>query len=72
MTVGLNSPIEADVRAAYARLRDIRDATARALGANEARLELSMGMSRDLEWAIAEGATIVRLGTAVFGERRLR
>ena len=29
-------------------------------------------MSRDLEWAIAEGATIVRLGTAVFGERRLR
>lgn len=72
MTVGPNSPIEADVRAAYARLRDIRDATARALGANEARLELSMGMSRDLEWAIAEGATIVRLGTAVFGERRLR
>ena len=72
MTVGLNSPVEADVRAAYARLRDIRDATARALGANEARLELSMGMSRDLKWAIAEGATIVRLGTAVFGERRLR
>ena len=72
MTVGLNSPIEADVCAAYARLRDIRDATARTLGANEARLELSMGMSRDLEWAVAEGATIVRLGTAVFGERRMR
>ena len=34
-------------------------------------LELSMGMSNDLEWAIAEGVTIVRVGTAVFGARRL-
>ena len=31
--------------------------------------ELSMGMSGDLEIAIAEGATIVRVGTAIFGER---
>ena len=31
---------------------------------------LSMGMSTDLEAAIAEGATIVRVGTAIFGERR--
>jgi uncharacterized pyridoxal phosphate-containing UPF0001 family protein len=31
--------------------------------------ELSMGMSHDLEAAIAEGATIVRVGTALFGER---
>ena len=30
---------------------------------------LSMGMSDDLEAAIAEGATIVRVGTAIFGER---
>ena len=30
-----------------------------------------MGMSHDLEWAIAEGATIVRVGTAVFGPPRL-
>mgnify|MGYP001687971798 FL=1 len=72
MTVGLNSPVEADVRAAYARLRTIRGEAARELGVGEEALELSMGMSRDLEWAIAEGATIVRLGTAVFGERRLR
>ncbi len=28
-----------------------------------------MGMSHDLEWAVAEGSTIVRVGTAVFGER---
>ncbi len=40
------------------------------LGIEESDLALSMGMSRDLEWAIAEGATIVRLGTAVFGARR--
>ena len=33
---------------------------------------LSMGMSNDLEAAIAEGATIVRVGTALFGERRTR
>jgi uncharacterized pyridoxal phosphate-containing UPF0001 family protein len=31
---------------------------------------LSMGMSHDLEIAIAEGATHVRVGTAIFGERR--
>ena len=31
---------------------------------------LSMGMSHDLEAAVAEGATIVRIGTAIFGERR--
>ena len=31
--------------------------------------ELSMGMSGDLEVAIDEGATIVRVGTAIFGER---
>jgi uncharacterized pyridoxal phosphate-containing UPF0001 family protein len=32
--------------------------------------ELSMGMSHDYEVAIEEGATLVRLGTALFGERR--
>ncbi|MEK8228296.1 hypothetical protein NKG05_22915 [Oerskovia sp. M15] len=42
--------------------------TSGAPGTGEAR-ELSMGMSGDLEAAIAEGATIVRVGTAVFGAR---
>ncbi len=41
------------------------------LGIEESDLALSMGISRDLEWAIVEGATIVRLGTAIFGERRV-
>ena len=71
MTVGLNSSVEADVRAAYAQLRDIRDEAAVRLSIEESELALSMGMSQDLEWAIAEGATIVRLGTAIFGARRL-
>ncbi len=74
MTVGLNSRDEGAVRAGYARLRDIRDAAlVRAESGARPELagawELSMGMSSDLEWAIAEGATIVRVGTAVMGDR---
>ncbi len=67
MTIGANTPDEDAIRAGYARLRQLRD-EAVADGLAE-RLELSMGMSGDLELAIAEGATIVRLGTAVFGPR---
>ncbi len=45
-------------------------ATLRTLHGGEARLpELSMGMSSDLEDAVAAGATLVRVGTAIFGER---
>ncbi len=36
---------------------------------NEAQLELSMGMSSDYHVAIEEGATMVRVGTAIFGNR---
>lgn len=70
MTVGLFSDDESAVRAGYLRLRGIRDellASGRP-GTDQAR-ELSMGMSGDLEWAIAEGSTMVRVGTAVFGPR---
>lgn len=67
MTIGANSDNEAVVRTGYAALAQLRDSAAeRGLGQS---LELSMGMSKDLEWAIAEGASIVRLGTAVFGAR---
>lgn len=67
MTIGANTPDQAVVRDGYARLAAIRDRTVDA-GLNTAA-ELSMGMSGDLEAAIAEGATIVRVGTAVFGPR---
>lgn len=67
MTVGANTADRDVVRAGYAELAAIRD---QAVAADLAEhLELSMGMSGDLELAIAEGATIVRLGTAVFGPR---
>ncbi len=67
MTIGANTPDQRAVRAGYARLAAFRY-LAVADGLTSAR-ELSMGMSSDLEWAIAEGATIVRIGTAVFGPR---
>jgi pyridoxal phosphate enzyme (YggS family) len=52
----------------FAQLRELRDHLARAsgLGLNQ----LSMGMTDDFEIAIEEGATIVRVGRAVFGERK--
>jgi len=70
MTIGLNSPDRAAVRSGYARLRTLRDELAGhgVPGAADAT-ELSMGMSGDFADAIAEGATIVRLGSAVFGQR---
>ncbi|MGY4645645.1 YggS family pyridoxal phosphate-dependent enzyme [Cellulomonas sp. URHB0016] len=70
MTVGANSSDAAAVRAGYALLRQVRDEVlaSGAPGTTDAR-ELSMGMSRDFEAAVAEGATIVRVGTAVFGSR---
>jgi pyridoxal phosphate enzyme (YggS family) len=67
MTIGAHTDDETVVRAGFATLRAIRD-TAVADGLTTAT-HLSMGMTGDLEAAIAEGATIVRVGTAVFGPR---
>lgn len=70
MTIGANSTDPGVVRAGYARLRTLRDALAGSgAGGTAEAVELSMGMSGDLELAVAEGATIVRVGTAVFGSR---
>ncbi len=58
-----------DSRPWFRRLRDVRDGLV-ASGVPAGRLkELSMGMSHDFEVAIEEGATIVRVGTAIFGRR---
>jgi len=54
-------------RRRFAQLRELRDRLNRGGFAMDT---LSMGMSADLEVAIAEGATMVRVGTAIFGERR--
>ncbi|MCP5056971.1 MAG: YggS family pyridoxal phosphate-dependent enzyme [bacterium] len=55
-------------RAAFARLRALRDDLSSRPEGGSLR-ELSMGMSADFEVAIEEGATIVRVGTALFGPR---
>jgi hypothetical protein len=54
-------------RSAFAALRRLRDGLREASGLPLP--ELSMGMSGDLEAAVIEGATLVRVGTAIFGER---
>jgi hypothetical protein len=61
MTVAPIAGSREDVRPHFRRLRD----AARSLGLRE----LSMGMSDDFEVAVEEGATIVRIGRALFGER---
>jgi PLP dependent protein len=58
-----------DVRPFFRRLRELRDEARRVGIAGGKFNELSMGMSNDFEVAIEEGATIVRIGTALFGER---
>lgn len=68
MTLATFTADEAEVRRCFRLLRDIRD---RAREAMPALAELSMGMSGDYQWAIEEGATIVRVGQAVFGPRPL-
>ncbi len=57
-------------RKPFAQLRQLRDQLEQTLGM--ALPELSMGMSADLEAAIAEGATIVRVGTDIFGQRAVK
>jgi pyridoxal phosphate enzyme (YggS family) len=54
----------------FVRLREIRNRLSAEGAFGEVRGELSMGMSHDFEVAIEEGATMVRVGTAIFGERQ--
>ena len=55
-----------DARPFFAQLRQLRDRTRERL---PEVLELSMGMSLDYQVAVEEGATMVRVGTALFGPR---
>lgn len=67
MTVPPWSPEPEKVRPYFRRLRELREQCEQILGAPLPHL--SMGMSGDFEVAIEEGATIVRIGTALFGPR---
>jgi pyridoxal phosphate enzyme (YggS family) len=62
------APLGADPRPAFDRLADL---AARVRSDHPEAVELSAGMSGDLEAAVAAGATIVRVGTALFGDRPL-
>jgi PLP dependent protein len=68
MTIGPLSSDEREVRASFARLRKLQEKSK----LNHPELDfsiLSMGMSQDFIWAIEEGSTQVRIGTAIFGNR---
>ena len=69
MTIGLFSANEEKIRRCYKKLKGIQQEAYSLNLPNTDFKELSMGMSGDLEIAIEEGATIVRVGTAIFGRR---
>src|ERR1700757_1574778 len=70
MTIPPLAPAPEHSRRYFVALRELRDRLARESGF--ALPELSMGMSNDYRIAIDEGATIVRVGTAIFGERKAK
>jgi hypothetical protein len=67
MTMARAGANEAEQHATFATLRELRDRLEQASGIGLP--ELSMGMTADAEAAVAEGATLVRIGTAIFGPR---
>jgi hypothetical protein len=69
MTLAVFSADQDAIAACFARMRTLQDEL-RAAGVPGRYDELSMGMSGDLELAIAYGATTVRVGEAIFGPRR--
>jgi pyridoxal phosphate enzyme (YggS family) len=71
MTMPAPDPDPEAARGPFARLRGLRDTLSREPGGADLRA-LNMGMSGDFEVAIEEGATLVRVGTALFGERAAR
>jgi hypothetical protein len=69
MTVGPKTTEEKKTRDSFIQLRKTRDSISQLLNQPNLR-ELSMGMSGDYEIAVEEGSSVVRLGTALFGNRR--
>ncbi|PXF58762.1 MAG: YggS family pyridoxal phosphate-dependent enzyme [Deltaproteobacteria bacterium] len=69
MTMPPWEPEPESLRPWFSALRELRDEMNAGLGRSPGLKELSMGMSQDFETAIEEGATVVRIGTALFGRR---
>ncbi len=70
MTVAAYLPNPENVRPMFRTLRELRDEISKFNFRNVEMKHLSMGMSNDYEVAVEEGATIVRIGTAIFGPRK--
>ena len=71
MTIGRRESSDAERHGDFSRLRKLRDTCAGRYGESLFR-ELSMGMSHDFETAIHEGATMLRIGSAIFGPRPVK
>jgi hypothetical protein len=69
MTIGAFLDDPEDVRPCFRTLREIRDTIEEEVIPGVSMDHLSMGMTNDYEVAVEEGATIVRVGRAIFGER---
>ncbi|MBS4168873.1 YggS family pyridoxal phosphate-dependent enzyme [Parachlamydia sp. AcF125] len=67
MTIAPFSQDEYIVRTCFKKLRKLKEQLV--VSGGYPLSHLSMGMSNDFEWAIAEGATLLRIGTAIFGKR---
>lgn len=68
MTIAPLTDDKKAIRKSFRMLRNLRDSINHSLGIN--LTELSMGMSSDFDIAVEEGATIVRIGTRIFGRRQ--
>lgn len=68
MTIAPFTSDEIEVRTAFARCRNLQEKLM-SLYRDQDYSCLSMGMSSDFEWAIQEGSTLIRVGTAIFGGR---
>jgi PLP dependent protein len=69
MTIGLPGQSDEEIRPSYQELVAVKDRCLEQGLIDESMCELSMGMSSDYELAIEEGATMVRIGSSVFGAR---
>lgn len=72
MTIGPFLPDPEGSRPMFRRLRELRETLARHSQENLDPVHLSMGMTGDFEVAVEEGATLLRIGTALFGSRPKR
>ncbi|MEZ4923118.1 MAG: YggS family pyridoxal phosphate-dependent enzyme [Crocinitomicaceae bacterium] len=70
MTIGKFSSSEKEIRPCFQLLKQLADETDCSMYERVELKELSMGMSNDFDIAIEEGSTMVRIGTAIFGERK--